>query len=80
MPYCVLDILSLTTDALENHTVQLVGLSIRVVSFAAPISYMTLVHHATIQKHDKFVSESHGQERQSLAGMAERKLIEQVDG
>ena len=72
----MLDILSLTTDYFDFHGVQLLGLSVRVVSFAAPISYMTLAHHATIVKHDKLVSDNQGQDRQSLAGMAERKLIE----
>ena len=47
--------LSLTTDLGDSPVFLLVELSVRVVAFVAPILYMSLVHHATVQKHDQYL-------------------------
>ena len=47
--------LSLTTDLGDSPVFLLVSLSTRLIAFVAPILYMSLVHHATVQKHDRYL-------------------------
>ena len=66
VPFCILDVLSLTTHLGDSLVFLLVGLSIRVIAFGTPILYMSLVHRATVQKHDQYLRAKDEEARQSM--------------